>query len=228
MARARQAGRFAQVRDDLGCHLGQGELLAALSAPDAHVINTAFSGLELSDVAADGTVFENVVFRGCAFERVNLSNCTFTDVLFSGCRFVRCDMGRSWLNRVDFRSCSAPGLSFLKGRLTGVSLVDSQLAYADLSEATVEQLVASEAKLTEASFHATRLRRVSLSSCDLTRATFFHTSLSGVDLSTCDISGLRVSSDLRELRGAVIDPEQATELIGLLGIKIKEEDDTWR
>lgn len=223
MVQRRQARRFAQVRDDLGCNLSQDGLLAALTTPDAHVANTSFTGLELADVAADGTVFENVVFRSCTFERVNLSNCTFTDVLFSGCRFVRCDLGRSWLNRVDFRSCSAPGLSFLKGRLTGVSLVDSQLAYADLSEATVDQLVASETKLSEASFHATKLRHLALDRCDLSRATFFRTSLSGVDLSSCDISGLRVSSDLRELRGAVIDPDQAAELMGLLGIKIKEE-----
>lgn len=223
MVQRRQARRFAQVRDDLGCNLDQDELLAALTTPDAHVANTAFTGLELADVAADGTVFENVAFRSCTFERVNLSNCTFTDVLFSGCLFVRCDLGRSWLNRVDFRSCSAPGLSFLKGRLTGVSLADSQLAYADLSETTVDQLVASETKLSEASFHATRLRHLALDRCDLSRATFFRTSLSGVDLSTCDISGLRVSSDLRELRGAVIDPDQAAELMGLLGIKIKEE-----
>lgn len=223
MVQRRQARRFAQVRDDLGCNLSQDEFLAALMTPDAHVSNTAFTGLELADVAADGTVFENVAFRSCTFERVNLSNCTFTDVLFSGCRFVRCDLGRSWLNRVDFRSCSAPVLSFLKSRLTGVSLVDSQLAYADLSETTVDQLVASETKLSEASFHATKLRHLALDRCDLSRATFFRTSLSGVDLSTCDISGLRVSSDLRELRGAVIDPDQAAELMGLLGIKIKEE-----
>ena len=226
MARLRQTRRFAQVRDDLGCNLIQDELLAALATPDAHVANTAFSGLELADVAADGTVFENVAFHGCTFERVNLSNCTFTDVLFSGCRFVRCDMGRSWLNRMDLRSCSAPGLSFLKGRLSGVSLADSQLAYADFSEAAVDQLVASETKLSEASFHATKLRHLALDRCDLSRATFFRTSLSGVDLSTCDIAGLRVSSDLRELRGAVIDPDQAAELIGLLGIKIKEDE--WR
>ena len=224
MVQRRQVRSFAQVRDDLGCNLSQDELLAALTAPDAHVANTAFSGLELADVAADGTVFENVVFRCCTFERVNLSNCTFTDVLFSGCRFVRCDMGRSWLNRVDFRSCSAPGLSFLKGRLSGVSLVDSQLAYADFSETTVDQLAASETKLSEASFHVTRLRRLVLERCDLSRATFFRTSLSGVDLSACDISGLRVSSDLRELRGAIIDPDQAAGLIGFLGIKIKEDE----
>ena len=222
-ARPRRPRRFAQVRDDLGHNVSREELLAALSTPDARVSNTAFSGLELADAVADGTVFENVAFRSCTFERVNLSNCTFTDVLFSGCRFVRCDLGRSWLNRCDFRSCLAPGLSFLKGRLTGVSLADCQLSYADFSEAAVDQLVASETRLSEASFHATRLRHLALSGCDLTRAAFFRTSLAGVDLSSCDIAGLRVSSDLRELRGAVIEADQAVELVGLLGVHIKEE-----
>ena len=45
-----------------------------------------------------------------------------------------------------------------------------------------------------------------------------------MDLSTCEISGIRVSSDLRELRGAVVSAEQAVQLAALLGIKIKEEE----
>ena len=57
MPRSRQPKRLAQVRDDLGCHMSQKELLAALAAPDAHVQNTSFSSLELADVAANGTVF---------------------------------------------------------------------------------------------------------------------------------------------------------------------------
>ena len=61
MPRPRQPKRFAQVRDDLGCHMGREELLAALAAPDARVTNTAFSGLELSGASANGTVFENVL-----------------------------------------------------------------------------------------------------------------------------------------------------------------------
>ena len=115
---------FAQVTPNLGENLSQEGLLARLAEPDARVFGSAFSGLELSEVAACGTAFENAVFRGCSFESVSLANCTFSDVLFSGCRFVSCDLGRSWLNRCDFRSCSAPGTSFLKGRLTGVSLED--------------------------------------------------------------------------------------------------------
>ena len=224
MSRPRKLKRFSQVRDDLGCHMSREELLAALAAPDAHVTNTAFSGLELSGVSANGTVFENVIFRGCTFDGVSLANCTFTDVLFSGCRFIRCDMGKSWLNRCDFRSCSAPGLTFLKGRLTGVTMADCQIAYCDFSEATVEHLAAVETNLMEANVYSTRLRHVALDRCDLTRATVFRASLSGMDLSTCEIAGIRVSSDLHELRGAVISPDQAAELMGLLGIKIKEEE----
>ena len=89
MARPKVPKGFAQVRDDLGEHMTKGELVERMAADDAHVSNTAFSGLELADVAANGTVFENVIFRGCQFDAVDLSGCTFTDVLFSGCRFRR-------------------------------------------------------------------------------------------------------------------------------------------
>ena len=224
MERSKAPKGFAQVRADVGEHMGRGDLLAALAAPDARVQNTSFSALELADVSANGTGFEGVVFRGCTFENVDLSNCTFTDVLFSGCRFVRCDMGRSWLNRCDFRSCSAPGLSLAKARLTSVLLEDCQLGYCDLSDATVERLRAHETSLVEASVYSTKLRRTELDRCDLTRATVFRTSLSGIDLSSCELAGIRVSSDLRELRGAVVSSEQAVQLAGLLGVKVKEDE----
>lgn len=215
---------FAQVTPDLGEHVNGEVLLAALKTPDARVENTSVSSLELEGVSADGTAFENVVFRGCAFDRVNLSGCTFTDVVFSDCRFVGCDMGRSWLNRCDFRSCSAPGLTFLKGRLAGVSMTDSQMGYCDLSEATVDRLVACETSLVEANVYGTRLRRVTLERCDLTRTTVFRSSLAGIDLSTCEIAGIRVSSDFHELRGATVSVEQAAQLVGLLGVKVKEDE----
>ena len=46
--------------------------------------------------------------------------------------------------------------------------------------------------------------------------------LPGIDLSTCEIAGLVLSSDFHELRGCIIDPEQAVDLVGMLGVKIKE------
>lgn len=224
MPRGRQARGFARVAPEVGEHMDLEVLLAKMAEGDDLVRGTALVGAEISDVSARGTSFESVVFRGCVFEGVDLSNCTFTDVLFSGCRLMRCKMERAWLNRVDFRSCSAPGMSFLKGRLTGVSMVDSQFSYCDFSEASVSSLRASSTSLVESNVYSTRLSRVELDGCDLTRSTVFRASLAGVDLSTCDITGIRVSSDFHELRGAIVGEEQAVQLATLLGIRIKEEE----
>ena len=132
-------------------------------------------------------------------------------------------MERCWLNRVDFRSCSAPGLSFLKSRLTSVSATDCQLRYSDMSEATVRGLRLRTCNLAESSWHATRLKSVDLADCDLTRAEFVRTPLAGIDLTGCRIGGLTVSDDYRELRGCTIAPDQAVDLIGLLGVRIAED-----
>ena len=103
-------------------------------------------------------------------------------------------------------------------------MVDSQFSYCDFSEASVSSLRASSTSLVESNVYSTRLSRVELDGCDLTRSTVFRASLAGVDLSTCDITGIRVSSDFHELRGAIVGEEQAVQLATLLGIRIKEEE----
>lgn len=133
-------------------------------------------------------------------------------------------MERSWLNHVDFCSCSAPGLSLAHGRLTSVYLSDSQLTFADLSDCTVMTLRARSTNLSEATFNKARLKGLDLVDCDLTRTSFVRTPLAGIDLSSCRIGGFTVSSDHRELKGLIIDESQALDLIGYLGIRIKGYD----
>lgn len=218
----RKAATYAQVSETIGAHITRDELLRALAAGDEAVSMSSFSGLELAGVDAGDTTFDELVFRDCTFEDIDFSRSTFANVRFIGCRFITCTMSRCWLNRVDFCGCSAPGLSVLKSRLTGVSLSDCQLRYADFSEATIKGLRASFTVLAESSWHASNLSDARFAGCDLTRAEFFRTRLAGIDLSTCEIAGLVLSSDFHELRGCIIDPEQAVDLVGMLGVKIKE------
>lgn len=214
---------YARVNEKIGRHLSGLELIERLQEPDAEVALTAFDGESFERLDPDATSFSEVVFHNCSFEDVDFSGCTFTDILFVGCRFISCSMERSWLNRVDFRACSAPGLGFNQGRLTGVSFTDCQLRYADFSEASVRGVVARDTCLAESVWRAVKLGRVELERCDLSRADVMRTSLEGVDLSSCNIGGLVVSSGLRELRGAIIAPEQALDLVGFLGVRIKDE-----
>lgn len=214
---------YAQVNKNIGCHMSEDELVSALSASCPAIAMTGFHGLELTGLDAQDATFNQIVFRDCIFDGVDFSRSGFTDVVFEGCRFLSCSMEACWLNRVDFRSCSAPGISFAKGRFTGVAMEDAQVRYANFSEVNIKGLRVRSCSLAESAWRATRLSGASFDRCDLSRAEFARTPLAGIDFSSCDIAGIIVSSDFRELRGCIIAPEQAAELIGLLGVRIRED-----
>ncbi len=214
---------YAQVNMHIGQHMDTDSLLRELRAGDPRVSMTGFQGLELAGVDAADARWDQVVFRDCTFEDVDFSRSTFTDVVFQGCRFISCLMEACWLNRVDIRSCSAPGLSLAKGRATGLAIEDSQLRYANFSEMNVKGLRVGATSLSETSWRSVRLSGAAFACCDLSGAEFARTSLSGIDLSTCDIAGIVVSGDFRELRGCVIDASQAADLIGLLGVRVRDD-----
>lgn len=219
--RGGRAGRgFAHVPEALGSHMDSEELLDRFAEGEAVVSNTAFAGLELAYDDAREATFETVVFRSCVFDGVDFSGCTLRDVRFSGCRFVRCTMDRAWLDHVDFRDCSAPGLSLMKARLASVALLESDLSYANLSETKIDRLRVRGGRLVEAALQRSRLRSIELEGCDLTRLDVFGTSLSGVDVSTCTFAAPVLSANRSELRGLTVSPEQAISLAELLGVTV--------
>lgn len=217
-----QRTRFAKVSERIGRHVSEDELLHELAGGEARIAMTAIEGIDLAGMSVDAATFEEVVFRSCTFDDVDFSRCGFTDVIFIDCRFVQSPMDRCWLNRCEFRSCSALGMQFRKSRLTGVGIEDSQFRYADFSDSTVERFRAAHTGFAESIWHGARPKRISFDGCDLTKAEFFRTPLAGIDVSTCEFSGVTVSSDFHELRGCIVSPQQAVELSGLLGVTVRE------
>jgi uncharacterized protein YjbI with pentapeptide repeats len=61
---------------------------------------------------------------------------------------------------------------------------------------------------------------VSFKDCDLTGVDFLGAELKGADLRGANINGVRVGAD--ELRGAIIDPSQAVQIVALLGVEVRE------
>ncbi|MEN6408382.1 MAG: pentapeptide repeat-containing protein, partial [Anaerolineaceae bacterium] len=59
--------------------------------------------------------------------------------------------------------------------------------------------------------------------CDLTGADFCNAKLKGADFRTALLNGLRVGA--QDFAGAIIAPEQALQVVGLLGVEVKEPDD---
>ena len=63
------------------------------------------------------------------------------------------------------------------------------------------------------------MKNVYFEKADLMQAQFSKTSLKDIDLSSSIIAGLAISVD--DIKGAIIDTYQASDLLYLLGIKIK-------
>lgn len=228
----RQAGRshagkkapvgFARFAAQLA-RMGDDELLAVFSEGDGYASSVLVDDVELAYECANGATFEGSVFRDCLFEQVDFGDCTFRDVRFEQCRFIGCTMDKGWLNRVDLRDCSAPGLSLLQARLSQVSAAACDLSFANISETSIDHMALRDCRMREAAFQRAKLRHVSLADCDLTRIDVFGTSLAGIDVSTCLFQAPVLSGDYRELRGLVVSPEQALSLATLLGVRIAEE-----
>ena len=95
------------------------------------------------------------------------------------------------------------------------------LHYASLDRARLTAAVLLRCDLSEASLTELRLRSLCVRECRFVKTCFFKTALAGVDFSSCELTGPVVSSPPAELKGAVIAPEQAAGLIGLLGVRVK-------
>jgi Uncharacterized low-complexity proteins len=77
-----------------------------------------------------------------------------------------------------------------------------------------------DCNFTEAFLSEIRLKKPRLKAVNFTGADFFKALLKDIDLTDCIIDGITVSDTCKELRGAIVNAEQAIELARILGIKI--------
>ena len=142
--------------------VGSDELLAVFAEGDGYISHVLVEDVELAYECANAATFEHAVFRDCLFEQVDLRECTFRDVVLENCRFIGCVMDKVWLNRVDLRDCSAPGLSLLQARIAWVCAVSTDLSYANLSETSIDHFSLDGCRLREAALQRAKLKNVAL------------------------------------------------------------------
>ena len=188
--------------------------------------------LPLSDA-----LIEHVVLTGA-----DLSGLVLEEVHFRSCRLLECDCSRWELTDVVFQDCDLSGSRFFDGIWSRVLCLDCRALEAGLSQCGLQHVQFFNCKLSDANcagqriqyarwkdcalsradFSSSRWRRVTLEGCDLTGARLFQTPLAGVDLTTCRLDGLVLSQEGDELRGAIVDRWQASELAKRLGLIVRD------
>ncbi|MBB5872447.1 uncharacterized protein YjbI with pentapeptide repeats [Allocatelliglobosispora scoriae] len=176
---------------------------------DRTYLRCSFEHVDLTEATSAGAVFEE-----CTFGNVKFNASRHTDSAFLRCTFKRCN-----LFEAEFVGCKLVGSSFTESavrpmRITGGDWSFVGLAGADLRGVTIT---------------GTRMREVDLTAANCTDAVIVDTDLSGGQLHSakfggCDLRGSDLTAldpTLVELRGAVINSDQAIIIAQALGLEIR-------
>ncbi|HLF27654.1 MAG TPA: pentapeptide repeat-containing protein [Anaerolineae bacterium] len=181
------------------------------------------SNPDLAEQTAAGVLFEQVQLKHGNLSRTRLSKLRLIDV-----RFETCDMAGAEWERAHFRRVEVVGSRLVGAKLAEASLTDTLIKacnaeFALFWSATFKAARFEQCVLREASFVGANLAGVVFHQCDLSHADLRETQLAGADFRGSTIAGMQVG--VKELQGAIIDPAQAAQIVGILGVVVKPADD---
>ena len=214
--------------------LTRSELLALAGTPHA-VLDCEIAGIDLSDLDLSQWSFEKCRLRGTNFHGAKLERTTWRSCRVAFASFVGCDLSESSfvnsdLNNASLRRSNLDGAKIAGCKLTGADMTDVRAL-----EIRLEETLLISAKMPGRDFRKTTLTRLDfsqadLSKCDFRYATFVDCSLrdalldaarfEGADLRGADLGGVRLG-DASQFRGATISREQASQLLGEVGLKVR-------
>lgn len=170
----------------------------------------------LHDTALDGVRIDGGTLAGADLTRTDLTDAVFTDVDLSSARLTA-----ALLADTRFDGCRLIGadLTALRGLAVTLSFDRSNLGLANLQDAHLKGLRLTGVDLSDADLRGADLRGAVFVDCRLRGTDLSHTRLDAADLRGADLG--QVSADTpRQLAGAVISPEQASEICVAMGLHV--------
>ena len=159
-------------------------------------------------------------FDGIIFDEVNIKFGTLEDVEFINCDLSNLSFIDSYIFRVKFNNCKLFGINFIDTTLESLIIEDSMCSMANLIGVKISNSKISDSNFKTSNINNCELKNIILDRVNFSNSDFINTKLKDINLSSCNIEEINI--DLNCIKGAIISLEQTMDLIGLLGVKIKE------
>jgi Uncharacterized low-complexity proteins len=171
---------------------------------------------DLNKIEVRTSLFEGCIFRSCSFEGAG-----FVDIVFESCDFSNSRFTGAYLERCRFINCKCVGINMRDTVIKHTSFENTNLRYSCLDKAKISEVFFGHTDFTEASMSEAVLKKFEAKESRFIKNNFFKTMLAGIDFSENEFASPTVSSSSDELKGAVINPIQAVDLISLWGVIVK-------
>lgn len=182
----------------------------------------SWASLTLTNQFAAHSAFEQMLWRRMVVSQSRFANSRFTDMRLDASDLSGVDLERARFRRVELLGCRLIGAQLVETYLEDVLFREGNYHSAIFTAATCKAVRFERCTLTQASFEGADLTGVVFADCDLTHANFSGATLTNTDFRGSVINGLQVGA--KELQGAIIEAAQAVQMVGLLGLQVKERD----
>jgi uncharacterized protein YjbI with pentapeptide repeats len=145
---------------------------------------------------------------------------SWLDVECVRCQLSLSEWPQSAFTRVAVLDSRATGLRLEQAELQDVRFVGCQLDYAAFPGSKFARVTFEKCRLHHADFGDANLEGTVFAECDLQGAAFVGAKLANVDISTCSGTDLRIEA--RDVRGLIVNSQQAAALARLFGIVVRE------
>lgn len=163
--------------------------------------------------------------KNCCFETITCEDCKeedsyFLDVIFKNCDLSNMQFYGCLFRRVQFINCKLMGTDFSESVFDNVVMKDCSCRFANFAFMKNKETVYQACDFKQASIIETNLKKTSFIECSFNQCELQHASLHQIDLSSCDLNNIITTPE--DIRGAIIYSYQASSLIHLLRVQIKE------
>lgn len=169
----------------------------------------------------------DIEFNGCKFINVNfmgkIEMCDFIDCIFINCSFNSLDFSNRSIHRVSFKHCNLSGSNFIVSSIRDVIIYDCKGDYVNISDSKIERLEIVLSLFKESRFINNSFKDIVFDKVNFKGSEFLSNKLEGIDFSSCNISEISISS--YDVKGMIVNDEQALMLISLFGIVVKSKYD---
>jgi uncharacterized protein YjbI with pentapeptide repeats len=189
-------------------------------AEHTHIFQSTLSGQDYNNFTAGGLILEQVKARKVQLMRSKLPGLRIVDSVFEMCEFSGSEWETGFFRRVVFKDCRLLGMQMLEGIFEDVEFINCQAESMAMVSAKFKNCRFQKCILKKATFDGADASKVVFEQCDLTSANFHLAKLKETDFRTSDIGGLQIG--VMEMQGAIIAPHQTLQVVGLLGVTVKE------
>lgn len=187
---------------------------------DVDLDRSRLEGCALAGERGDRVRFDAVRVAGGTVRESKVTRLSWLDVLCERCDLSMIEWPEAQWTRVEFRDCRLTGAKIEEAELDEVRFVECQLDYASFAGTRLKRVAFERCRLHEATFTSADLSGALFAQCHFEGVDLIGAKLQGADVSTSTLRGVRAGPG--DVRGLIVNREQATVLSQLFGLVIRE------